>query len=42
MVGRQILNQVLIANEAIENDRLKNKEGVMLKLDFEKAYDHID
>ena len=39
--GRQILDRALIADEAIEEYRLKKKE-VVLKLDFEKAYDHVD
>ena len=42
LAGRHILDQVLIANEAIEDIRLKNKEGVILKLDSEKAYGHVD
>ena len=36
--GRQILDAILIANEA----RLKSNQGGMLcKLDIEKAYDHV-
>ena len=42
MTGRQILDQALIANEAIEKYRPKKLEGVMLKLHFEKAYNHVD
>lgn len=38
---RQILDQALIANEAIEDYRAK-KEGAIFKIDFEKAYDHVD
>ena len=42
VAGRQILNDVLIANDAIDariNDKLK---GILCKLDIEKAYDHVD
>ena len=36
--GRQILDAVLIANEA----RLKsNQRGMLCKLDIEKVYDHV-
>ena len=42
LVGRRILDQALIANEALVDYRLKKKEGVVLKFDFEKAYDHVD
>lgn len=38
-MGRQILDQALIANEAIENNQVY-KEEVIFKLEFEKAYDH--
>ncbi|KAM7480816.1 hypothetical protein LguiB_005399 [Lonicera macranthoides] len=40
--GRQILDLVLIANESVEEYRGKNKEGVVFKIDFEKAYDHVE
>ncbi|RVW58237.1 LINE-1 reverse transcriptase-like [Vitis vinifera] len=40
--GRQILDAMLIANEAIDST-LKNNESVILcKLDIEKAYDNVD
>ena len=39
--GRQILDAVLIANETL-NSRLKdNKPGLLLKMDIEKAFDHV-
>lgn len=38
---RQILDVVLIANEAVEEYRSKKKRGLVFKVDFEKAYDHV-
>lgn len=35
---RQILDQVLIANKATEDYRRRNQEGIIFKIDFEKAY----
>jgi len=40
--GRQILDGALIANEAVQWLKKKKREGVILKLDFQKAYDTID
>ena len=40
--GRQILDAVLIANEAIDSLLKRNESGVLCKLDLEKAYDHIN
>ena len=40
--GRQILNAVLIANEAIDSMLKRNESEVLCKLDMEKAYDHIN
>ena len=41
MAGRQILDVVLVANEAIEDYRRCKKEGLVVKIDFEKAYDNV-
>ena len=40
MKGRQIVDLVLIANEIIEEYRWR-KEGIVFKIDFEKAYDCV-
>ncbi|RVX11415.1 LINE-1 reverse transcriptase-like [Vitis vinifera] len=40
--GRQILNVVLIANEAIDSILKNNENGILCKLDIEKAYDNVD
>ena len=40
--GRQILDAVLIANEVVEEKKRSGEEGVVFKIDFEKAYDHVD
>ena len=39
--GRQILDAVLIANETVDEKRRSSEEGVVFKIDFEKAYDHV-
>ena len=39
--GRQILDAVLIANEIVDERRRSREEGVVFKIDFEKAYDHV-
>lgn len=36
------MDQVLIANEAIEDYRKWKKEEMVFKIDFEKANDHVD
>ena len=40
--GRQILDDVLIANEFIDYMLRKNKCWVLCKLHIEKAYDHLN
>ncbi|RVW94701.1 Protein transport protein Sec24-like CEF [Vitis vinifera] len=40
--GRQILDVVLIANELVYEKRRSREEGLVFKIDFEKAYDHVD
>ena len=42
MAGRQILDVVLVANEVVEYYKRSNKEGLLFKIDFEKAYDNIN
>lgn len=39
---KQILDSILIANEAVDEARLMGKELLMFKVDFEKAYDSVD
>ena len=41
MQGRGLLESVLVANEVIEDVRRRRRRGVLLKVDFEKAYDSV-
>ena len=40
--GRHIMDAVLIANEVVDEKRRSGEEEVVFKIDFEKAYDHVD
>ena len=40
--GRQILDGALIANEVVGWLKKTRRTGILLKLDFEKAYDSVD
>jgi len=40
--GKQMLDGILIANETVDEARRMNKELLLFKVDFEKAYDSID
>ena len=39
--GRQILDAVLIANEAVDTIIRRKESSIVCKLDIEKAYDHL-
>jgi hypothetical protein len=41
MQGRNILNGVVTLHETVHELHTKNLNGVILKLDFEKAYDKV-
>ena len=40
--GKQILDEILIANETVDEARRLNKELLLSEVDFEKAYDSVD
>jgi hypothetical protein len=42
MPGRNILEGVVILHETIHELHKKKRNGVVLKLDFEKAYDKVN
>ena len=42
VAGHQILDVVLVANEAVEDYKRGKREGLVFKIDFEKAYDNVN
>ena len=42
VMGRQILDASLIANEMIDSWQKRKEKGLMCKLDIEKTYDNIN
>ena len=40
--NRQILDGILIANEVVDEARKSKKEFLIVKVDFEKAYDSVE
>jgi hypothetical protein len=38
---RNIMDEILALHEILHDTRIKKKDGLILKLDFEKAYDKI-
>jgi hypothetical protein len=41
IVGRHILDGFMITNEVVHGVRNKNEHGLLLKVDFHKAFDSI-
>lgn len=42
VAGRQVMDPILMANELVDEYKVKKKQGWILKLDLEKAYDMVD
>lgn len=40
--GCQILDVAFVANEVVDDVRSRKRDGVIFKLDFEKAYDRVN
>jgi hypothetical protein len=41
MKGRNIVSGIMILHEALHETELRKQIGIVLKLDFEKAYDKV-
>jgi hypothetical protein len=41
MKGRNIMSGIMILHEVLHETKFKKQIGVILKLDFEKAYDKV-
>lgn len=39
---RQILDEILIANECVEEMKAKGRKGIVCKVDLEKEYDNVN
>jgi len=39
---RGLLDSILVANETVDYLKKEKKSGVLVKVDFEKAYDSVD
>jgi len=42
IIGRELLDSILIANKTVEKCRLTKKKPVIVKVDYEKAYDSVN
>lgn len=42
VLGRQILDGVVVVNEIIDLGKRQKNECLMLKVEFEKAYDNVN
>ena len=40
--GRQIMDAVLMANEAVDSRQKQKRPGILCNLDMEKAFDHVN
>lgn len=39
--GRQLIDAALVANEVVDDLRRRGRQGILLRLDFKKAYDRL-